>query len=234
MPAWVDDQLYPLLPTAINVPREASRKPGAGAARHTRAVFLRQAFSPGWPTRHPVGAVGVPSYTLFLEATQLKTVRMVTTVLRVDSAEMKVQAVGNASRGERRPAEPIATDVTQRTGAVTAAARGRGRSALESWSWLGNKLKLPLRRAGGASRHSALAIRARKQSLSARWQTSFREPAEKPKINPRSPQSTVPAVPMPPPAGYSVPPPHDPGRASPNPDPTPHNRNRHPPSRPVR
>ncbi len=70
--------------------------------------------------------------------------------------------------------------------------------------------------------------------LAYRRQTSFREPAEKPKINPRSPQSTVPAVPTPPPAGYSVPPPHDPGRASPNPDPTPHNRNRHPPSRPVR
>ncbi len=120
-----------------------------------------------------LGASGVAeargrAASLFLEATQLKTVRMVTTVLRVDSAEVKVQAVGNASRGERRPAEPIATDVTQRTGAVTAAARGRGRSALESWSWLGNKLKLPLRRAGGASRHSALAIRARKQSLSAR------------------------------------------------------------------
>ena len=36
------------------------------------------------------------------------------------------------------------------------------RSALESWSWLDNKLKLPLRRAGGASRHSVLAYRVRK------------------------------------------------------------------------
>ncbi len=49
----------------------------------------------------------------------------------------------------------------------------KSRSALESWSWLGNKRELPLRRAGGASRHSVLAIRARKQSLAARLGDSF-------------------------------------------------------------
>ena len=42
-----------------------------------------------------------------------------------------------------------------------AVARGC-RSALEIWNWLGNKLELPLRRAGGAFRHSVGAIRARK------------------------------------------------------------------------
>ena len=49
----------------------------------------------------------------------------------------------------------------------------RCRSALESWSWLGNRRELPLRRAGGASRHSVLPIRARKQSLAARLGKSF-------------------------------------------------------------
>ena len=48
-----------------------------------------------------------------------------------------------------------------------------GRSARESWSWLGNRRELPLRRAGGASRHSVLAIRPRKQSLAARLGDSF-------------------------------------------------------------
>ena len=33
-----------------------------------------------------------------------------------------------------------------------------GRSALESWSWLGNRRELPLRRAGGASRHPVLPV----------------------------------------------------------------------------
>ena len=47
---------------------------------------------------------------------------------------------------------------------------------------------LPLRRAGGASRHSALAIRARKQSLSAR----LRNPATSPRSLNAKPQASAP------------------------------------------
>ena len=67
----------------------------------------------------------MPLGTLFLEATQRKTERMVTTVLRVDPKVAEAQAVGIASRRERRPAEPVVADVIQRTGAARAEARGR-------------------------------------------------------------------------------------------------------------
>jgi hypothetical protein len=74
--------------------------------------------------------VGVPSGTLFLEATQLKTVRTVTAVLRADPYEAEAQAVGIASRRERRPAEPVVADVPQSTVSPStkgvAEARGRG------------------------------------------------------------------------------------------------------------
>ncbi len=49
----------------------------------------------------------------------------------------------------------------------------RCRSALESWSWLGNRRELPLRRTGGASRHAGGAIRLQKHSSSARLGKSF-------------------------------------------------------------
>ena len=63
MPAWVNDQLYPLLPTAINVPREASRKPG-GAAGHSNRGFAepqrggRKAEFSRLVIRCPVGGDG--------------------------------------------------------------------------------------------------------------------------------------------------------------------------------
>ncbi len=78
----------------------------------------------------------MPLGTLFLEATQRKTERMVTTVLRVDPKVAEAQAVGIASRRERRPAEPVVADVIQRTGAARAEARGRCRSALEGCFFL--------------------------------------------------------------------------------------------------
>ena len=72
-----------------------------------------------------------PRGTLFLEATQLKTVRTATVVLRVDSAAVEVQAAGIVPRRERRPAEPVVADAKQCTVALGASgvAEARGRAA---------------------------------------------------------------------------------------------------------
>ncbi len=66
------------------------------------------------------------SSSLFLEATQRKTVRTVIAVLRADPIEVEAQEVGVATprRNRRRPAVPVAADVPQHTGAVHAEARG--------------------------------------------------------------------------------------------------------------
>ena len=74
--------------------------------------------------------VGVPSGTLFLEATQLKTVRTVAVVLRADPYEAEAQAVGIASRRERRPAEPVVADVPQSTVAPSTKGVAEARGAL--------------------------------------------------------------------------------------------------------
>ncbi len=50
-----------------------------------------------------------------LEATQLKTVRTVIVVLRVDPIVVEVQEVGIGARNRRRPAVPVVADVTQAT-----------------------------------------------------------------------------------------------------------------------
>ncbi len=50
-----------------------------------------------------------------LEATQLKTVRTVIVVLRVDPIVVEVQEVGIGARNRRRPAVPVVADVTQST-----------------------------------------------------------------------------------------------------------------------
>ena len=50
-----------------------------------------------------------------LEATQLKTVRTVIVVLRVDPIAVEVQEVGIGARNRRRPAVPVVADVTQST-----------------------------------------------------------------------------------------------------------------------
>ena len=73
-----------------------------------------------------------PASSLFLEATQLKTVRTVTAVLRADPYEAEAQAVGIASRRERRPAEPVVADVPQSTvsPSTKGVAEARGRVAV--------------------------------------------------------------------------------------------------------
>ena len=83
-----------------------------------------------------LGASGVAeargrAASLFLEATQLKTVRTATVVLRVDSAAVEVQAAGIVPRRERRPAEPVVADAKQCTVALGASgvAEARGRAA---------------------------------------------------------------------------------------------------------
>ena len=58
-----------------------------------------------------------------MEATQLKAVRTVIVVIRVDPAVIEVQEVGIGTRNRRRPTVPVAADVIQRTGAVVAVAR---------------------------------------------------------------------------------------------------------------
>ena len=64
--------------------------------------------------------------SLFLEATQLKTVRTVAAVLRIEPAVAEAQVVGIGTRNRRRPAVPVAADAIQRTGAGVATARGGG------------------------------------------------------------------------------------------------------------
>ena len=89
--------------------------------------------------------------SLFLEATQLKTVHTVEEILRDDPGVVEVQVVGTGAGHRRRPTEPVDADTPQCTVTfvISAVAETRRcRSALESWSWLDNKLKLPLRRAG--------------------------------------------------------------------------------------
>ena len=67
----------------------------------------------------------VPLGTLFLEATQLKTVRTVTVALRADPSVAEAQVVGIAARSGRRPTEPVDADAIQRTVGRVAVARGR-------------------------------------------------------------------------------------------------------------
>ena len=67
-------------------------------------------FFAEWPTRHPVGAVGVPSGPLFLEATQRKTVRTVTVVFRPEPDVAEIQEMGAGTHHCRCPAEPVAAD----------------------------------------------------------------------------------------------------------------------------
>ncbi len=71
----------------------------------------------------------VPSVlSLFLEATQLKTVPTANVVLRADPSVAEVQVVGTATprRNRRRPDVPGAAGVIQRTVVSVAVARGRG------------------------------------------------------------------------------------------------------------
>ena len=75
--------------------------------------------------------------SLFLEATQLKTVRTGVAVLRTEPAVAEVQVVGIVTlRRSRRPTEPVVADTQQCSVSVivpgVAEARGRCRWALES------------------------------------------------------------------------------------------------------
>ena len=74
--------------------------------------------------------------SLFLEATQLKTVRTGVAVLRTEPAVAEVQVVGIVTlRRSRRPTEPVVADTQQCSVSVivpgVAEARGLCRSALE-------------------------------------------------------------------------------------------------------
>ncbi len=69
----------------------------------------------GSPGPHPPGVL--PGFSLlffhsvlFPEATQLKTVRTATAVLRVDPIVAEVQEVGTGARNRRRPAVPVVAD----------------------------------------------------------------------------------------------------------------------------
>ncbi len=76
--------------------------------------------------------VGMPSGTsLFLEATQLKTVRTAIAVMRVDANGIELQAVGIGLPKGRRPAEPGVTDGPQspKTFIIPRIAVARGRDA---------------------------------------------------------------------------------------------------------
>ncbi len=76
---------------------------------------------------------------LFLEATQLKTVRTAVEMLRDDPDVVEVQVVGTATprRNRRRPDVPGVADAVQQTGAVSAAARGRAARHLKAGVFLG-------------------------------------------------------------------------------------------------
>ena len=63
--------------------------------------------------------------SLFLEATQRKTVPTVVAVIRADSSKMEIQAVGIGICEGRRPAESAGADVTQRAVMRVAEARSR-------------------------------------------------------------------------------------------------------------
>ena len=65
--------------------------------------------------------------SLFLEATQLKTVCMVAAIIRDDFSIVKeqVECIGVVCRHRRRPVESVAADAPQRTFAVAADARSR-------------------------------------------------------------------------------------------------------------
>ena len=70
---------------------------------------------------------------LFLEATQLKTVRTFRGRYRMDSSRVEIGAVGQGAvrRNRRRTAEPALADAVQSAVSDAAPARGRGRSALQ-------------------------------------------------------------------------------------------------------
>ena len=79
--------------------------------------------------QNPVGMPSGPS--LFLEATQLKTVRTAIAVMRVDANGIELQAVGIGLPKGRRPAEPGVTDGPQspKTFIIPRIAVARGRDA---------------------------------------------------------------------------------------------------------
>ena len=71
------------------------------------------------------------SSSLFLEATQLETVRRVLAVLQDDPDTVEVQGAGIALRRERRPAISVVADTTQspKTTVISRIAEARGRGA---------------------------------------------------------------------------------------------------------
>ena len=106
----------------------ASQKVGAPAAR---AEERKELYSPreGWaPTGdREASSRGRDVLSLFLEATQLKTVRTAIAALRADPSVAEAQGAGIATprRNRRRPDVPGVADVIQRTVLISAEARGR-------------------------------------------------------------------------------------------------------------